>query len=114
MQSAVDELGIFPVNTASVEGDTLANAGILLVDDMKVVSGDIAGDTGLLSGIMGIAWKLGGIIWGTFGQILEIGPLLKSIGVPDVFADLLQAITIFILAFALFQIWSNRGVKQYE
>lgn len=114
VQSAIDELELFPVGISSIEGDSLATTGELMVDDMKAVGGDIAEDQGFFAGLVGLSWKLGSVIWGTFGQILEIGPLLKELGVPNVFADLLQTITIFILAFAMFQIWSNRGVKQYE
>ena len=114
MQSVVQEMGIFPTGIPSNDADSLANVGTRMIDNMTAVGGDMATNTGFTFGLVGFAFKLGHVIYGTFINLLQIHGLLTSLGIPEVFAVAIQGIVLFVLAMGLFQLWSNRGVKNYE
>lgn len=114
VQNMIIEMGLFEVNMPSNEASGLASAGEKMIDDMEEISGDVGSERGLNFGLIGFAWKLTGIILGAFKDLILIGPMLKSIGVPPAFADVMQAITWFILAFGMFQLWTNRSAKGFE
>lgn len=114
VQNMITTMELFEVDMPSNEADGLASAGEKMVSDMENISGDVSSEVGLNFGLVGFAWKLAGVILGAFKDLILIGPMLKSMGVPGAFADVVQAITWFILAFGMFQLWTNRSAKGFE
>lgn len=114
VQNMVMEMDILPVGLPGNEADDLASAGERMIDEMKGVSGDISAENSLNFGLIGFAFKLTGVVLGAFTDLIFIGGMLKSFGIPTLFADVVQAIMWFILAIGMFQLLSNRSMKAYE